>query len=222
MAETEEVQAIQNVVEKIENFVEENKQTVAIGGGALVVIALAVLFVWFKWLPDRNQKAAREMFWAEFAFQKDSFNLALNGNGVNKGFLEIQDKYSFTKAANLSNYYIGLSYYNTGKFEDAIKYLKKYSTSDAILGAVKLNAIGDAYAELNKAEDAAKYYEKAADFSDNSQFTPFYLLKAGQYLESQQKFKEAIEKYEALKAKYPASEESREAERCIARATAQL
>ncbi len=222
MAETKEVQAIQNVVEKIENFIEENKQAVLIGGGVLVVVVLAALFVWLKWLPEQNLKAEREMFQAEFAFQKDSFDLALNGNGINKGFLEIQKKYSFTKAANLSNYYIGLCYLNTGKFEDAIKYLDKYSTSDPILGGVKLNAIGDAYSELNKVADAEKYYTKAVEFSDNSQFTPYYLLKLGQYLESQKKFKEAIEKYETVKTKYPASEEGREAERYIARATAQL
>ncbi|HEY0261965.1 MAG TPA: tetratricopeptide repeat protein [Chitinophagales bacterium] len=222
MAETQEVQAIQNVVEKIENFIEDNKQAVAIGGGVLVVIVLAFLFVWLKWLPERNLKAAREMYMAEMAFQKDSFNLALNGNGVNKGLLEIQSKYSFTKAANLSNYYIGLCYLNTNKFEDAIKYLDKYSTSDPILGAVKLSAIGDAYSELNKVDDATKYYEKAAEFSDNSQFTPFYILKLGAYFESQKKFKEAVEKYKEVKTKYPSSEEARQADANIARATAQM
>lgn len=222
MAETKEIQAIQNVVENIENFIEDNKQAVAIGGGVLVVLVLATLFVVFKWLPERNLKASREMFQAEIAFQKDSFDLALNGNGIHKGFLEIQSKYSFTKAENLSNYYIGLSYLNTGKYEEAIKYLEKYSTSDPILGAARLNAIGDAYAELSKTSEAESYYAKAAEYSENSQFTPYYLLKLGQYLESQKKYKEAVQKYNSVKEKYPDSEEGREADKFIARATAQL
>mgnify|MGYP000390801240 FL=1 len=156
MAETEELQAVQHFAERVENFVEDNKQAVAIGAGALVVIIAASLFVFLKWLPERNLKAQREIFMAEIAFQKDSFNLALNGNGVNKGFLEVQKKYGWTKAANLCNYYIGICYLNTGKYADAVTYLDKFSTSDAVLGAAKLNAIGDAYAEQSKAADAEK------------------------------------------------------------------
>lgn len=222
MAETEEIQAVQHFAERVENFVDENKQAVAIGAGALVVIIAASLFVFLKWLPERNLKAQREIFMAEIAFQKDSFNLALNGNGVNKGFLEVQKKYGWTKAANLCNYYIGICYLNTGKYADAVTYLDKFSTSDAVLGAAKLNAIGDAYAEQNKAADAEKYYAKAAGFSDNDQFTPYYLVKLGMYLETQKKFKEAIEQYTKVKEKYPMSDEGRDIEKYISRATAQL
>lgn len=214
--------AIETMVEKIENFVENNKQTVSIVGGALVLIVAAVLFVTLKWLPERDLKAKREMYMAEMAFQKDSFNLALNGNGINKGFLDIQKKYNWTKSANLCNYYIGISYLNLGKYAEAASALESFSTSDPVLGAAKLNATGDAYAELNKASDAEKFYAKAAAFSDNEQFTPYYLTKLGMYLESQKKYKEAIQKYKEVKEKYPLSDESRETEKLIARATAQL
>ena len=220
MAETEN--PLVTLTERIENFVEDNKQTVSIAGGGLLVIIAAALFIKLKWLPDRNLKAQREMYMAEIAFQKDSFDLALNGNGINKGFLEIQKKYSFTKAANLSKYYIGLCYFNTGKYADAVTYLDKFSTSDPIIGGTKLNAIGDAYAEQNKAAEAQKYYQKAADYSDNDQFRPYYLLKLGLHLESQKKFKEALEQYNLIKDKYPAAEEGRDIEKYIARATAQL
>ncbi len=220
MAETENV--LVTLTERIENFVEDNKQTVAIAGGSLLVVIAAALFITLKWLPDRNLKAQREMYMAEIAFQKDSFDLALNGNGLNKGFLDIQKKYSWTKAANLSNYYIGLCYFYNGKYADAVTYLEKFSTSDPILGATKLNAIGDAYAEQNKTADAQKYYEKAADFSDNEQFRPYYLLKLGMYLESQKKFKDAVEKYTLIKDKYPTAEEGRDIEKYIARANAQI
>ena len=103
--EIEEIEPIEEVGEpekgsfyaESEGWFEDNKQKLAIGGGALLVLIVAVVFIFAKWLPDRNLKASREMFMAEAAFGKDSFDVALNGNLQFKGFLEIKKKYSFTK-----------------------------------------------------------------------------------------------------------------------------
>lgn len=206
----------------IEGYIEDNKQKVLIIGGVLLLIIAALVFLFAKFLPERNLKAQREMYLAEMAFAKDSFNLALNGNTTTKGFLEIKKKYSFTKAAKLADYYIGICYLNQKKYKEAIDYLEDFSTSDPILGATNYNAMGDAYAELNKPEDAIKYYTKAVNFSDNDQFAPFFLLKLGQYQETNKKFKEAKETFEKIKDKYPNADESRDAERCLARVSAQL
>ena len=48
-------------------------------------------------------EAQTEMFVAEQYFAKDSFNLALNGDGNYPGFIEIAEDYSVTKAGNLAN-----------------------------------------------------------------------------------------------------------------------
>ncbi len=52
-----------------------------------------------------EQEALKQMFVAENLFEKDSFNMALNGDGNAPGFLEIIDKYSSTPSGNLANYY---------------------------------------------------------------------------------------------------------------------
>jgi tetratricopeptide (TPR) repeat protein len=210
------------LVDSAENFLEQYQKPLMYGGGAIVAVLVVVLFVVFKWLPDRNAKAQKEMFMSELAFAKDSFQVALNGNGTNKGFLEIGSKYSFTKAANLSHYYSGLCYLNLKKFDEAVKYLGKFSTSDPVLGSVKLSATGDAYAELGKYEDAAKYYEKAAAFSDNDIYAPYFLLKAGLVKERLKKFEDAKQTFEKLKNQYPNSDEGRDADKYIARVSAQL
>ena len=161
------------------------------------------------------------MFPAEMAFAKDSFDVALNGNGLTKGFLDIKKKYSFTKAANLSNYYIGICYLNKKDYKNAVDNLSSFSTSDPILGAAKLNLIGDAYADQNKSDDAISYYKKAADFSDNEQYTPFYLLKLGMYYETQKKYNDAKEAYNKIKEKYPNTQEGRDIEKYLARVNAE-
>jgi tetratricopeptide (TPR) repeat protein len=217
----EPLEEITDVWHKTENWFEENKQKVAVGGGVLAVLIVASVFIFAKWLPDRNLKAQRDMFNAEMAFARDSFDVALNGSGVNKGFLDIQKKYSFTKAANLANYYIGVCYLNKKDYKNAVDYLGSFSTSDPILGAAKLNLIGDAYADQNKSDDALSYYRKAADFSDNEQYTPFYLLKLGMYYETLKKNTEAKEAYTKIKDKYPNTQEGREVEKYLARVNAQ-
>ena len=225
--EIEEVEQVAQVGEpeegdfyyESEDWFERNKQKLAIGGGAALVILLAVIFIFAKWLPDRNVNAQRAMFKAEAAFARDSFDVALNGNGQFKGFLEIQKKYSFTKAANLSNYYIGICYLNKKDYKNAIDYLGSYSTSDQILGAAKLNLIGDAYADQNKSDDAISYYKKAADFSDNEAYTPFYLLKLGNYYEKLKKYRDAKDAYNKVKDKYPNTQEGKDVERYLARLT---
>ena len=222
MADQEEYEEIESVEttdvwHRIEYWAEDNKQTVAVGGGVLALLIVAVVFIFAKWLPDRNLKAQREMYSAEMAFARDSVDLAINGNGATKGFLEIKKKYSFTKSANLANYYLGICYLTKKDYKNAVDYLGSFSTSDPILGAAKLNLIGDAYAEQSKTDDAAKYYRKAADFSDNDEYTPFYLLKLGKYYETLKKYNDAKETYTQLKDKYPNTQEGRDADKYLAR-----
>ena len=52
------------------------------------------------------------------------FNLAFNGGEGKYGFLDIVDEYSGTKAANLANYSIGMSYLNLKEYGNAIMYLE--------------------------------------------------------------------------------------------------
>jgi tetratricopeptide (TPR) repeat protein len=205
------------------DFFEEKQQLLAyVGGGVLVLIGVAV-FVFAKWLPDRNVAAQKAVFKAELAFAKDSFALALNGNGSDvKGFLEVGDKFSFTKTASLSNYYAGICYLNLKQYDNAVKYLGKFSTSDPILGAVRYSALGDAYAELGKMDDAISNYEKAASFSTNDVYTPYFLLKAALANESQKQYSDAKGLLEKIKADFPNSDEGREIEKYLARVNAAL
>lgn len=227
MAEEQEVQQeeslgenLQGGLETVEQFIEDNQRQVIIGAGILAVIVLAVVYVFAKYLPDENLKAQKAIYMAEFAFAKDSFNLALNGNATYKGVLDVANKYSWTRTGNLANYYAGICYLNLKQYDNAIKYLDKFSTSDAIIGAMRLNALGDAYSEKGNMDEAIKYYEKAADFSDNESYTPYFLFKSGLALEKQKKYAEAKKDYEKIRDKYPTSDEGRDIEKYIARVTA--
>ena len=204
---------------KAELFIENNQKIIT-----YVVIGIFVVvggFLGFNklYLAPLNLEAHNQMYVAEQYFQKDSFNLALNGDGNNWGFIKIIDEYGLTKAANLAHYYAGMSYYKLGKYQDAIDQLEKFKANDKLVSPIALGTIGDSYVELgNNNGKALKYYLKAANKSENELTSPVYLMKAGQICEETGDYEQAVKLYKLLKEKYPVSMEGRDIDKYITRA----
>jgi tetratricopeptide (TPR) repeat protein len=147
----------------------------------------------------------------------DSLNLALNGDGMYPGFLQIIDDYGITSSANLAHYYTGVIYLQMGSFEEAIDHLQKFKSKDQIVSAMACGAIGDAYMELNDISKAASYYLDAAEMRDNEFSAPIFYLKAGMAYELLGQYDDALEAYEIIKYEYPSSNEAREIDKYISR-----
>ena len=210
---------VQEVYSKTENFVENNKMPITVALGAIILVIAAFAFYYKVYLPPIESEAQENMFWAEQQFERDSLNLAINGDGgTNMGFIDIVEEYSGTKSANLAHYYLGISYRNMGMFEDAIYELKEFSSDDVIISAVALGAIGDSYMELNDIENAVDYYEKAAAKNSNKLTSPIYLFKAGIAYETLGDYANAVKKYKEIKKDFAESPEARDVEKYIARA----
>ena len=209
---------IEETLSKTEQYIENNQENlVKIVVGAVVIIAVFMGYQKF-YIAPMEQEAQVDMFMAELYFQKDSFNLALNGDGQYLGFLDIADEYGITKAGKLANYYAGLSYLNTGEFENAIEYLDNFSSDDIVLSSLALGCIGDAYMELEDADNALSYYEDAASYSDNEFTTPRYMLKQAIIHESNGDYADALALYKGIEADYKSSREGNGIEKYIARA----
>lgn len=211
---------IEEKIDKAEHYVQENKKSLGIIGGAVLLAALGY-FAYTNFLVGPQEKdAQKEIFGAEQYYAQDSFKLALNGDGNKMGFLQIIENYGSSKTANLAHYYAGSSYLRTGEFENAITYFKKYDAEDDVTGALALGGIGDANLELKRNDEALKYYKKAAEWDNNYFSAPVYLMKAAMVYELKNEWKSAADLYEKIKKDYPESTEAREIERYIARAAA--
>lgn len=213
------LQDIESALTRTEQFIEDHQSKIIYGIGAIVLIVVGYLAFTRFYVAPREQEAQSQMFRAEQYFAKDSFNLALNGDGNYVGFLDIIDSYGATKPGKLARYYAGISYLNMGQFEDAIKMLEKFDTDDQVLGPVAQGAIGDAYLELGNQDKALKQYEKAVSLSDNELTAPIYLMKAGNLLEGMNQPEKALTYYQDLKKKFPTTAEGRNADKYIARVT---
>ena len=211
------LQELESALTKTEQFIEDNQKIISyVVGGIIIVVAGYLGFNKF-YLQPKEKEALSQMFMAENYFEKDSFNLAINGDGNYLGFLDIIDDYGITKSANLAKYYTGISYLYLGQYEDAIDYLKDFKTDDLLLAPIKEGSIGDAYMELGDTDEALKQYRKAYSLTENELTTPVYKMKAAEILESQQEYDKALALYQEIKKEYPKSNEGTSIDKYIAR-----
>ncbi len=212
----ENLMAVEEALSKSEIFIEKHQKSILIVLGTIVIVVLAVLG-YHKFIKVPNEiAAANEIFMAQRYFEQDSLSLALNGDGNHLGFLDIIDDYSGTPSANLAQYYAGICYLKSGDFETAVDYLRKFSTTDVLVGPMGIGAIGDAYMELGDTDKASSYYLEAANHNENEFTTPLFLMKAGWAFEKNGEYSRALNVYERIQKDYANSNEGRGIEKYIA------
>lgn len=208
---------VENTLTKTEQLIEENQKTLTIVVGVIVAIVVAYLGFTRLYIHPRETDAQEQMFMAEQYFEKDSFNLAINGDGNYLGFLDIIDEYGMTDAGNLANYYTGISYLRLGEYDSAIDYLNSFDTEDLLLVPIVEGAKGDAYLELGETNKALAAYKKAFKSTENELTSPVYMMKAANLMESEGQLSDALKLYQDIKENYPSSAEGRNVAKYIAR-----
>jgi len=216
------LQELETALTRTEQYIEDNQKIITYIVGGILLVVIAYLGFNRFYLHPKEDEALSQMFMAESYFEKDSFNLAINGDGNYLGFLDIIDDYGITKSANRAKYYTGISYLHLGQYEDAIDYLKSFKTDDLLLEPIKEGAQGDAYLELGESDAALKQYKKAYSISDNELTAPVYMMKAANLLESMDELEDALSLYKEIKEKYPNSAEGTNVDKYIARVQLKL
>ncbi len=216
MAAPKQTAEQEDILTRGEHFYEENKKIISIVGGGVLAVVIAIVGITNFYLPSKEKEAQEQMFKAQQYFEKDSFNLALHGDGNYKGFVAIASDYKWTKSGCLSHYYAGVSFLRIGEYDNAIKHLKKYSGSEPVVSAMAIGALGDAYSEKDEMDKAITNYKKAAKTAANEFISPYYLFKAALALKVKGDNAEALKLFNEIKSTYPNSNEGREAEKYIA------
>ena len=144
-----------------EQFIEKN-QKLLVRGVLVIIIVVGVILGYYRFYKaPMEEEALKQMFVAENLFEKDSFNMALNGDGNAPGFLEIIDKYSSTPSGNLANYYAGICYLHLGDNQNAIKHLEKFSSDDVIFSSMVTANLEKEFPASYEARDIEKYITRA-------------------------------------------------------------
>jgi tetratricopeptide (TPR) repeat protein len=213
---------------KSEQFVIKYQNIIFIVLAAIVAFILGFLAYQKYVKTPKEKEAANELAFPKTYFEEamvngvaaDSlFTLGLNGADGKYGFVDVADKFSGTDAGNLANYYAGISYLKLKQYKEAIAHLEKFSSDDELLGPVAKGAIGDAFADINQPEDALDYYIQAAKLRDNNFSTPLFLFKAGNTAMVLENYSKALDLFEQIKNNYPNSEEAKNIDTYINKAT---
>lgn len=215
--EGEQLENIEHVLSDSEKFIENNQKMITNVILGVIVVVLAFMAYSRYVVSPKEAEAQDQLFAGELLFQKDSFQLAIDGDGNFMGFEYIVDKYGSTASGNLAKYYTGISYSHVGDYEMAIKYLTKFDAAGEMFPSVKAGAIGDCYVETGDLDKAISQYKKAIAF-DNAFLAPSYLKKCALVYESKGEYAKAIANYESIKLDYPKSIEANDVDKYIARA----
>lgn len=206
------------IIAKAKDFWSKYSKPLLIGLGVIVVV-VGGFFIYKNYVvKPKEDKAADAIFKAEEYYRIDSVNLALNGDGQYPGFLSVISKYGSTDAGNMACFYAGSCYLKMGDDQNAIKYLKKFSTGEKQVQARAYKLMADAYADLGKNSDAFDYYKKAAHhFEEDEINSSEALFLAGYFADKVLKNpKEAIELYKELKEKFPRTQRGAQADTYLA------
>lgn len=206
------------VLSRGENFFEKHANLIFYIVIGIIIVAFGV-WAYIEYVAKPKAEHAYEaLYQAEDTFMMNGDSAVLETAGVSdQGVLNVIKKYSGTKAARLAHLYAGISYYDLGKYEEAISELKKYNANDKMVSPSALRLIGDCYVELDRFDEAIEAFTKAARQADNNVVSPGCLMKAARVYEHIEKADKALELYKEVKEKYYDSPEATEVLADIAR-----
>lgn len=194
---------VEDALTQSEAFLVKYKNAIIGGVAAVVIIVVGFILYQNFYAEPREEKAQAALFKGQEYFEQDNYEQALNGDSLTyKGFLNVAEEYSGTKAANLAKAYAGLCYAQLGKYDEALKMLDGFNSNDQMVAPAILGAMGNCYAQLDQLDKAASTLLSAADKADNSTLSPIFLKQAGEILVKQGKYDDAINAYTKIKDNY--------------------
>lgn len=196
----QDINPIDDINDRLTNAgqkVAANKKIIYWTLGVIVVIAVFIgSYFWIYRNPGLNNS------WAAYNQVEQT---ALGNDTVRaREYAKVADKYGHFDAGNVAALSAAEAYYTIGKYEEAVKYLGKFSTSDEVLESQAKMLLGDSYVNLKKYDDAISAYNacirKAAG---NPQIVPVALYKEANVYDEQKNYQAALDCYTRIKTEFP-------------------
>ena len=196
------------VLGKSEAFVIKYRKPIVSTVVAIILCVVAYLAYSTYVVAPKEAAADKAIFKAEQYFVNGDYETALNGDGINAGFMEIIENHGGTNAANIACAYAGICKAQQENYDEAIALLKKFDGSDRVIAPMVAYALGNSYAHKGDYKKAISILLNAADKADNIAVSPKCLLDAAAMYEKTGKASKAVELYERIKKEYPQSPEA--------------
>lgn len=162
---------------------------------ALIVAAVVVLgALAYILIAQSGSRNADELVAKADNAQNDSIAIALYTEAAKAGY----------KSGNRASAELGIRYYQSGKYAEALKALDDADLDDNIAAAGVETLKGDCYVNLDNLDEALDCYEDAISEADeNPEIVPFVLIKMANIYRAQGKFEKEAKAYETIIKDYP-------------------
>ena len=211
----EQLQEVNEALTGAGKWIEDNANLISWIVVGIAIVVMAIIAINQYVIKPKALEASNENAKAVVYFMAGDYDKALLGDDAECiGFEAIADEYH-NQQGELATLYAGICHFEKGEYEEAAKYLKKFSADDVNIDPATKQLLGDAYVELGEYGKAAKAFESAAQ-SGNELIAPMSLKKAGiVYLHEGQNAK-ALKAFKTIKADYPSSSEAQDIDKFIA------
>ncbi len=224
MAEKDLKKEPATALEEVNQDNQELKEKVTAGQkyimwGMIALSAIAiVVFIYIFAIRNPGIKSANEaVSQADITLAQGNDSLALTQ------YQQVANQYGYD-GGNRAALMAATLLYKDGKYEEAIKELKNFSPSEAIVGAAAYSLEGDCNVNLQKYAEALSCYDKAiAQSGDNALYTPLFMMKKATVLREQKNYAAELKVLKQIQSDYPqyGSAYGISIEKYIARAEAQ-
>ena len=202
---------------KATTFYEENKKNIGVGLTIAVVLIVASV-VYVNNRSANNDKATTDLGKVYQHFDGGQYQLAIDGIPQQNivGLKSIVEEYGSTPSGEMARFYLANSYFQLGKFDEALKEFEDFSPSGEILGASRLAGIAACYEAKGNWIEAAETFEKASTkYASIPGAAENLNNAASNYAFAGEKAK-ALTLFKKLKKNYPTTTFARDADRYIA------
>lgn len=197
---TDEQNAVENLnshLTRAGERVANNKKIIYWSIGVVLAVACFIMSYLFIYRNPRLEKSGE-------AFSKVEMAAMGNDSIAAAEYRKVADQYGNTDAGNLAALSAAESYYNLGRYQDAINYLDRFNTDEKVLAASAEVLKGDCYVNLKKYDKALDAFQGAIRKADgNPQIVPRVLLKEANIYDLQKKYDKALTCYETIQKDYP-------------------
>ncbi|NUN10165.1 MAG: tetratricopeptide repeat protein [Ignavibacteriaceae bacterium] len=162
---------------------------------------------------EANLKLARVMK----IYDAGQFQEAIDGNQAANivGLKKLVEDYGSSKNGETAKIYLANSYYNLGKFDEALEAYDDYSGNSDLLKATAFAGMAACYEAKNETEKSIEYYLKASSVSPETVLNPQYMLFAGINYIKIGKNEDAKELFQTIKRDYQKSPFSRDVDKYL-------
>ncbi|MCT4663693.1 MAG: hypothetical protein N4A45_00500 [Flavobacteriales bacterium] len=216
--ETEKtLEAFEQSLTKTELYIEENKKSISIILTAIIVLFAGYYAYQAFVVKPKMTEAQDNMFTAESYFKNGNWEMALNGDGQDLGFLDVASDYSGTPAGNLANAYAGICLAKQGNFAEAIDYLEAYSGDSKVVLPMVKSALADCYVQTQDMAAAKGALSTAIASTENKFLKSNLLKKAALLAEKEGDVSSAKDYYKQILSIDKKSQDGRFAEKMLAK-----